>query len=500
MEDINFLHESLNKARGQAPVEILLVEDDQILGVSVKRFLEARLGLSVKLFFESFECIDYLSDRDSSYRFCLVTDISLKNSSDGLLLIDILKEKKFDFVSIVMTGFASVETAIAATKKGVYKYLTKPFELEHLTEIVIGAIEEKYGVQCTLPMPVKAKTKAIKVSLEEPKKEDLFCGMIGRSEKMKAVFERIQKVAHTDSTILITGPSGTGKELVANAIHDLSVRQDNAMISVNCGAIPGELLESELFGHMKGAFTGAISDRKGRFELANGGTIFLDEIGDMPPLLQVKLLRVLQQKKIEPVGGSFSKDVNVRIVAATHRLLEAEVGEGRFREDLYYRLNVIPIKLPALTQRREDIPLLISHFLKRFVSANGSNSLEFDDTALDILISYDWPGNVRELENLIERLVILKGGSVVRAEDLPLRINQNVHNLQKIEFADFELPESGLDLKTLLGEIEERLILQALEMTGGNKNQASKLLHLNRTTLIEKMKKKKINYFEDGQI
>jgi DNA-binding NtrC family response regulator len=314
--------------------------------------------------------------------------------------------------------------------------------------------------------------------------------MVGRSKQMKQVFERIKKVASSDSTIFISGPSGTGKELVANALHNLSNRKAHNMVSVNCGAIPSELLESELFGHEKGAFTGAISSRKGRFEMAHRGSIFLDEIGDMPLLLQVKILRVLQNRVIERVGSNDTTEIDVRIITATHRNLEEAVSEGNFREDLYYRLNVIPIKIPALKERREDIPLIISYFLSKFVSADLRNNIEFDDETLESLISYDWPGNVRELENLIERLVILKGGSLIKISDLPTKFikltTPHVDSYKSL----INLPNEGVDLKQLLSNIEDSLINQALEATGGNKNQASKLLFMNRTTLIEKMKKK----------
>ena len=289
---------------------------------------------------------------------------------------------------------------------------------------------------------------------------------------------------------MINGPSGTGKELVATAIHRLSERKQNDFVGVNCGAIPGELLESELFGHVKGAFTGAISDRKGRFEIANRGTIFLDEIGDMPLLLQVKLLRVLQNREIERVGGTGTTPIDVRIITATHRDLDKAVEENNFREDLYYRLNVIPVTLPALCERRDDIPLLISYFLSRFVSADGRNNIDFSDDVLEVLLSYDWPGNVRELENLIERLVILRGGNTVKISDLPAKFLHHRPDKHLAYQELISLPENGLDLKKTLSQIEDSLIVQALKHTSGNKNQASKLLHMNRTTLIEKMKKK----------
>jgi DNA-binding NtrC family response regulator len=430
--------------------------------------------------------------------FCLITDISLEHGADGLMLVDNLKEKNFNFVSIAMTGFASIETAISATKKGVYHYLTKPFELENLQKLIIEAISVKLGITISLNEKANGLSKKNKLAetsfqIEAPNPGDIFCGMIGRSKVMKDVFSRIEKVALTDSTVLITGPSGTGKELVAGAIHDLSSRNIASKISVNCGAIPSELLESELFGHMKGSFTGAISNRKGRFQSADKGSIFLDEIGDMPALLQVKLLRVLQNQTIEPVGSTETIDIDTRVIAATHRDLEQMVSDKSFREDLYYRLNVIPIKIPALKERREDIPLLISYYITRFTSADKSNEIRISEKALTMLMGYDWPGNVRELENIIERLVILRGGNEILPEDLPTKIFR--HNPLATDHYKgiFELPEDGIDLKRVLSDIEDSLIIQALGFTGGNKNQASKLLSLNRTTLIEKLKKKSLH-------
>jgi DNA-binding NtrC family response regulator len=398
-----------------------------------------------------------------------------------------------------MTGFASIETAIMATRKGVFHYLTKPFELEVLSDLVVKALTLKLGyTEDQIRVAVSEKvadsssqgSKYSRWALEIPTEKDIFCGMIGRSQKMKNVFDRIKKVSNSDSTIMITGESGTGKELVAKAIHNLSARKSNELVSVNCGAIPSELLESELFGHVRGAFTGAISDRKGRFEMADKGSIFLDEIGDMPLLLQVKLLRVLQSREIERVGGRGVIPIDTRIITATHRNLEASVSEGNFREDLFYRLNVIPVKLPSLRERKEDIPLLISYFLSRFISADGRNNIELDDDVLETLINYSWPGNVRELENVIERLVILKGGNIVKMNDLPSKfLDEKSSNIDPYSEL-ITLPENGIDLKATLSDIENSLILQALTVTEGNKNRASKLLSMNRTTLIEKMKKK----------
>lgn len=502
MDDMNFLHQNFDGAATAAFPPIIIVEDDKLLGMSLKKYLEQTLKMQVELYMSSEDCLmNFAKNHPKEKPFCLVTDISLEQGSDGLLLIDMLKDRGFEFVSIVMTGFASIETAIAATKKGVFHYLTKPFELENLKRLVIQALQTKLST--VLPREILTDGEGVfnqanrsknpsKLKIDRPTVEDMYEGMIGRSRAMREVFERIEKVAKTDSTVLIMGPSGTGKELVASAIHKLSPRSNKNRISVNCGAIPSELLESELFGHIKGAFTGAISNRKGRFELAEGGTIFLDEIGDMPQLLQVKLLRVLQERQIEPVGSADTTDIDVRVIAATHRDLEKAVQEGKFREDLFYRLNVIPIRMPALKERREDIPLLISHFLDRFVSGDRSNEISFAPLTMDLLMGYDWPGNVRELENVIERLVILRGGNEILPEDLPAKIFRSNPLATNQYKTLFELPEPGVDLKQILSDIEDSLIKQAMERTRGNKNQASKLLTLNRTTLIEKMKKKNL--------
>lgn len=500
MDDLKFLHQTLEGNATSVFPPIVIVEDDKLLGLSLKKFLEQSLKLKVELFTSSEDCLmSFAKHHPKQSPFCLISDISLEQGSDGLLLIDILREKGFEFVSIVMTGFASIETAIAATKKGVYHYLTKPFELDVLKRLVVEAIQTRLASK----LPVLSESEGLfaegskgrpqgKHRLERPSIEDMYEGMVGRSKLMKEVFERINKVATSDSTVLVMGPSGTGKELVARAIHKKSHRANKNRVSVNCGAIPSDLLETELFGHVKGAFTGAISGRKGRFELADGGTIFLDEIGDMPLLLQVKLLRVLQEKQIEIVGSSETLDVDVRVIAATHKDLEKAVAEGKFREDLFYRLNVIPIRIPALKERREDIPLLIAHFLDRFVSADKSNDISFHPTSMDLMIGYDWPGNVRELENVIERLVILRGGNEILPEDLPAKIFKSNPLATNQYKTLFELPNDGVDLKQILSDIEDSLIVQAMNRTGGNKNQASKLLTLNRTTLIEKMKKKNL--------
>ena len=351
---------------------------------------------------------------------------------------------------------------------------------------------------------------------------ELFGGIIGRSPAIARVFDAISKVADTDSTVLISGESGTGKELVARAIHQMSSRCKGPLIPVNCGAIPAELLESELFGHVKGAFTGAISNRQGRFELAQTGSIFLDEIGDMPSMLQVKLLRVLQERKFEPVGGMKAIAADVRIIAASNKDLEEGVKDKTFREDLFYRLNVIPIHIPALRERKSDIPFLIEHFALRF-NTEKKRSVKFENPeVVDLFLRYDWPGNVRELENLVERLVVFCGDGQVELKDLPPKIFERVELAQSslgaqgrfgfathaiaqlgagaldmgdgILFPRFVLPDNGVDLREVINTFENDILLQALSRTRGNKNKASELLKMNRTTLVEKLKKKNLQF------
>jgi transcriptional regulator with PAS, ATPase and Fis domain len=313
-----------------------------------------------------------------------------------------------------------------------------------------------------------------------------FENIVGNSSILRSVLDVVAKVADSDSTVLITGESGTGKELIARAIHYNSRRAERMFVTVNCGAIPEELLESELFGHVRGAFTNAVSHREGRFSLADEGTIFLDEIGDMSTNLQVKLLRVLQDRTFEPVGSSKTVAVNVRVIAATNQDLEQAIRERRFREDLFYRLNVIPIEAPPLRHRREDIGLLVQHFLERASRARGRPLPGISGEALALLCAYDWPGNVRELENLIERLVTLGGEGEITPADLPA----NLSRINAPALSALRVPATGLSFRDVVEEVEEQLIREALELTHGNKNRAAQLLGLNRTTLLEKMKRR----------
>ena len=314
-----------------------------------------------------------------------------------------------------------------------------------------------------------------------------FEELIGQSESMQKVYRLIDRVAASDSRVIIYGESGTGKELVARAIFRRSQRQDKAFIPINCGAIPENLLESELFGHVRGSFTGATSTQLGKFELANKGTIFLDEIGDMSADLQVKILRVLEEGEIIRVGGTKSVSVDVRVIAATHRNLEEAVEEGSFREDLFYRLHVIPIKLPALRERRSDIPLLVNNFLDDFNRTKGQKVEGISDEAMGVLMEYHWPGNVRELRNIIERMVILQGEGIITLSDLPRNVTRQ--NVETDTFSPVDITAEGICFNTAVSDFEKSLILKSLEMTNGVKNRAAKLLHLNRTTLVEKIKK-----------
>jgi DNA-binding NtrC family response regulator len=396
---------------------------------------------------------------------------------NGLELVRQVHEINPDLPCIVITGFGSPENSVEALRAGAYWYLEKPFDqanLDVIRRLVEQAIEHGR---------LKAENRILQGELRLKYR---FENIVGTSPALRAMLDVVAKVADSESTVLITGESGTGKELIARAIHYNSRRSNGRLVTVNCGAIPEELLESELFGHVRGAFTNAVSHREGRFALADGGTIFLDEIGDMSANLQVKLLRVLQDRTFEPVGSSKSVTVNVRVIAATNQKLEAAIQESRFREDLYYRLNVIPIEVPPLRERREDIPLLARYFLDVMNHERDAKIDSIGKDAIERLCDYDWPGNVRELENLIERLTILRGEGEIRATDLP----ESFRTMGARELRVPQVSPSGIAFRDVVDRFEADLILQALDQTHWNKNKAAQLLGLNRTTLIEKIKKK----------
>lgn len=451
---------------------ILIVDDEASLRTALFRALD-RKGHQV-ITAATVKEAENISQSDKALDLALV-DLRLPDG-DGIELMSKLRIFHPNIQVIILTGHASIETAVEATRKGAFHFVTKPCNLDEIMTLIERAMSHRR---------LSVENKHLRQALHSKYQ---FENIIGQSEAITDVLSMIERVAQTDSTILITGESGTGKELIAKALHYNSLRAEEPFIPINCGAIPAELLESELFGHVKGAFTGAIANRTGRFELAEDGTLFLDEIGDMSPALQVKLLRVLQERRFEPVGGTKTVEANVRVIAATNVDLEAAVEQGRFREDLFYRLNVIPIRIPALRERKSDISLLFHHFMNHFNRTRNRQLQGISPEALAVLSEYAWPGNIRELENLVERLSILKGTGIVDVIDLPERYRKApVTNLDP---ARVDIPENGVDFNTAVDSYENALIMRALEKTGWNRNQAALLLKLNRTTLVEKIKKK----------
>lgn len=454
--------------------QVLIVEDDVQLKNVLSRLFE-RKGFSV-ITATRIEEVNLMLSKGFPIDLALI-DVHLPDG-DGISLVQTLKAKVPQRQCLVFTGEDSPQLGVRATEQGAFSFLTKPFNMD---EVVI-LCERALALQ-----KLSTENKRLKTELTKKHRTD---SIIGDSDPIQEVHHLISQVSKSDSTILITGQSGSGKELIARSIHYNSDRADQAFIAINCGAIPAELLESEFFGHVKGAFTGAIANRAGRFELADGGTIFLDEIGDLQPSLQVKILRVLQEKSFEPVGSTKTLQADVRVIAATNKNLEELVEKGQFREDLFYRLNVIPINVPSLKERKQDIPLLLTHFLNHFNRTKNKSLQGFTPEALNSLSCYPWPGNIRELENLVERLAILKGSGVVDTNDLPPKYRQS-HLLQN-QSHSFDIPEEGLDFNAAVDQFENNLILKALEKTNWNRNQAAQLLRLNRTTLVEKLKKKGI--------
>lgn len=452
---------------------ILVVDDEQAIRMALVKFLNLQ-GYEAEGAGDGTEAIEM--SKSKTYDL-VITDLKMPSLS-GIELIQELKKLNPEISSIVMTAFGTIESAVEAIKSGAFHYVTKPFELDDVALLVEKALQFK---------ALKEENVQLKQQVVEKYGLD---NIIGCSEKLKTVFKTVNQVCQTDTNVLILGESGTGKELFAKAIHYKSKRATKPLITVNCGAIPENLLESELFGYMKGAFTGAVSNKIGKFQAADGGTIFLDEIGDMSLNLQVKLLRMLQEKCFEPVGSTQTVNVDVRVIAATHQDLEKMVQEGKFRQDLFYRLNVIPLQIPPLRDRLDDMPLLIDYFAKKSCRENNVSSPLFDADTIKILSSYKWPGNVRELQNTIERLVVLKPGQKVTVTDLP----QKFTSADQTQFfkPTFAIPDTGISLKNVVEEFENTLICKALDKTGWNKNQAASLLKLNRTTLVEKIKKKNL--------
>ena len=404
----------------------------------------------------------------------LITDLRLPGI-DGRQVMDAALERYPEIIPIVITGYGTVKDAVEAIKQGAADFITKPFQFDALLHVLRSALEQRR---------LKSENAYLRSQLEDRYRID---GLVGKSRVMRELFQLLETVAATSSTVLITGETGTGKELAARAIHHNSPRRANRFVAINCSAIPETLLEAELFGHVRGAFTGAIGTRQGRLEQAHKGTLFLDEIGTMSPALQSKLLRVLQEREFERVGDSHTIKIDVRVIAATHSDLARMVSDGSFREDLFYRLNVIPVQLPPLRDRREDIPILVQHFLQKIGPDSGRPNVTVSQDALRRLMAYPWPGNVRQLENAVERaLAFSHGRTQIDVQDLSPEIQNQA---AATDAAEMWFPDDGVDFERYIEGVELSLIRRSLERTQGNKRQAAKLLNLKRTTLIEKLKR-----------
>jgi two-component system response regulator PilR (NtrC family) len=433
---------------------LLVVDDEQ----SMREFLEIflrREGYEVSTAADVDAALAHLESDDIDL---VITDMQMPGKT-GLDLILAAREVSPETVMIVVTAFGTTDSAISAMREGAYDYLTKPFKVDELAIVIEKALEKKL---------LANENRRLKAELRSQGRDR---SLLGHSRAMQEVFDLIAQVAETKTNVLVYGESGTGKELVARAIHEQSDRRGQPFIAINCGAIPENLLESELFGHAKGAFTGAIQTKEGLFEAASGGTLFLDEIGELSQPLQVKLLRALQEKSIRRVGDTEDRKIDVRIVSATNRRLEEEVAAGRFREDVYYRLNVIQLTLPPLRDRKEDIPLLAQHFIRRFADELGKEVEGMDAEAFDVLAGYAFPGNVRELENLIERAVALARGTVIGRELLPPTVLDRGDAASRPRVTD-----QGVDLEQLVADYERSLLREALSLSGGVKKRAARLL------------------------
>lgn len=439
---------------------LLVVDDEE----SIREFLEIMLkkeGYEVTCAEDGLKAKDILAKRSFDM---VISDLQMPNMT-GIELLKHVKDSYPDLVFMMITAFGSTESAVEAMKMGAYDYLTKPFKIDEVRLNIQNALRAKN---------LEVENKVLKKELG---KEYSFQSLVGNSEPMHKIFELIRRVSQTPTNILITGESGTGKEVIAKAIHYNGLLKDKPFVTINCGAIPEQLMESEMFGHKKGSFTGAVSDKVGLFEVADGGTLFLDEVGELPVTIQVKLLRAIQERVIRRVGATEDIKVDVRICAATNRDLEAMVKDGGFRQDLFYRLNVINIKAPALRERAEDVPLLAMHFLKKYNDRLVKTISGISTEAMEMLKKYDYPGNVRELENIIERTVALEGGATILPESLPPFVN-TPSGRKMASSHEIEIGEDGIDLDKVMGQIEKELLVKAIHASNGIKKRAAKLLHI----------------------
>jgi two-component system, NtrC family, response regulator AtoC len=458
------------RTTGKEGVKILVIDDEDYMREIVRQALESS-GFQTDEAADGNTAVSMI--RQYPYDV-IITDLRIPGVPGEKVMQEALAIFP-ETIVIIMTGYGNIQTAVDAIRMGAYDYLPKPFQLDEMVMRVEKGLHDRQ---------LKSENSMLRSELQGKYQ---FTNLVGHSGAIQQIYRMVAAVAHKTSTILITGETGTGKELIARAIHYNGSRKDQPLVSVNCGAIPANLLEDELFGHVKGAFTGAHQHRVGRFEQANHGTLFLDEVANMPLDLQVKLLRVLQERELERIGSNTTIKVDVRIIAATNGDLFEKVRKGEFREDLYYRLNVIPILIPPLRQRHEDIPLLVSHFTRKFCSEQQVPLKQVSHDAIKQLVAFEWPGNVRQLENAVEMAVTLSGDrQLLDVADFPTVGRPLADDAM---FGSIAIPQDGIHFNTVVSELERRLILQSLEATGGNKKRAASLLHLKRTTFVEKLKR-----------
>jgi len=461
---------------------ILVVDDEE----SIREFLDIMLrkeGYEVTCVEDGQKAIDTLKKKSFDL---LISDLQMPNVT-GIELLKHCRETYPDLLFMMITAFGTAESAVEAMKMGAYDYITKPFKIDEVRINIANALRSRN---------LEVENRVLRKELQ---KEYSFQNLVGNSEAMHKIFELIRKVSDSPTNVLVTGESGTGKEMVAKAIHYNSPLKDRPFVSVNCGAIPENLVESELFGHKKGSFTGAISDKDGLFEVADGGTLFLDEIGELPLSSQVRILRAIQEKTVRRVGGTEDIKVEVRIIAATNRDLEFMVQQGTFRQDLYYRLNVINIRTPALRERRDDIPLLASHFLQKYSERFNKAIQTISKEAMDLLRKYDFPGNVRELENIIERTVALESGATVLPESLPQFVN-TPSGRKMVSSDGIEITDDGIDLQKVLDQLEKELLVKAIHQANGVKKRAAKLLGITFRSMRYRVEKFSLGKVDDDEL
>jgi len=460
---------------------ILVVDDEE----SIREFLEIMLkkeGYEITCAEDGAKAKEILGRRSFDM---VISDLQMPHVT-GMELLKHVKDSYPELVFMMITAFGTTESAVEAMKMGAYDYITKPFKIDEVRLNIQNALRSKN---------LEVENRVLKKELV---KEYSFQNMVGNSEPMHKIFDLVKRVSQAPSNVLVMGESGTGKEVIAKAIHYNGPLKDNPFVSVNCGAIPEALMESEMFGHKKGSFTSAFSDKQGLFEVADSGTLFLDEVGELPLNIQVKLLRAIQERMVRRVGANEDTSVDVRIIAATNRDLEQMVKDGSFRQDLYYRLNVIQIRSPALRERRDDIPLLANFFLRKYNDRLAKTVNTISDEAMEVLKKYDYPGNVRELENIIERTVALEGGATILVESLPPFVN-TPSGRKLASSKEIEIGPEGVDLDKVLGQIEKELLIKAIHQANGIKKKASKLLHITFRSMRYRVEKYNLGTMDDDE-